>query len=465
MIETPLAARLLDPTILRENDIRGLVGETLFEADARAIGLAFGSLLIEQGGRTAAVGFDGRLSSPDLEAALVGGLRDAGVDVWRSGLGPSPMLYYAREKLATDAGLMITGSHNPAAYNGIKMTMFGRPFYADHIQNLGLRAARGDFTRGTGKVENYEVLTAYVDRLLDDYRGDKKLKIAWDPGNGAAGDALVALTQRLPGEHFLINEKIDGTFPAHHPDPTVEENLVQLKALVADNGCDIGIGFDGDGDRIGIIDGHGRVLWGDQLLVLLAEEVLASHPGAPIITDIKASQLFSDEITRMGGQPVLWKVGHAHIKTKMMEMDSPLAGEMSAHIFFRDRHYGYDDALYAAVRLLSILASGERSLADVYDALPHFENTPELRFDCAEARKYEIIEEVRNRLAKTAGLQINDLDGLRVNSDHGWWLLRVSNTQAAISARCESTTPAGLLRLKRELAEQLRLSGITSTDL
>jgi phosphomannomutase len=421
-------------------------------------------MLIEKGGKSVAVGYDGRLSSPGFESALVEGLINTGINVATVGLGPSPMLYYATHKLNQDAGLMITGSHNPPDYNGIKMTTFGRSFFADDIQKLGAQALKGDFAKGCGVVVSHDIQTSYVDRLLSDYRGTKKLRIAWDPANGAAGEVLVELIKQLPGIHFLINEKIDGKFPAHHPDPTVEANLDQLKILVAENKCDLGIGFDGDGDRIGIIDQYGRVVWGDQQLVILAKEVLKEQPGAHIVTDVKASQMFFDEITRMGGKPVLWKAGHSHIKTKMQELGSPLAGEMSAHIFFKHRYYGYDDALYAAIRLLSILASANQSLADIYDALPKFENTPELRFDCPEERKFKVVDEVRKRLSNIDSIDINDIDGVRVANDDGWWLLRASNTQAVLAARCESTTKEGLKRLKKELVKQLTLSGITPTS-
>jgi len=452
---------VLDPSILREYDIRGIVGDTLSIEDVKVIGRAFGTMLIEKGGKSVAVGYDGRLSSPGFESALVEGLINTGINVATVGLGPSPMLYYATHKLNQDAGLMITGSHNPPDYNGIKMTTFGRSFFADDIQKLGAQALKGDFAKGCGVVVSHDIQTSYVDRLLSDYRGTKKLRIAWDPANGAAGEVLVELIKQLPGIHFLINEKIDGKFPAHHPDPTVEANLDQLKILVAENKCDLGIGFDGDGDRIGIIDQYGRVVWGDQQLVILAKEVLKEQPGAHIVTDVKASQMFFDEITRMGGKPVLWKAGHSHIKTKMQELGSPLAGEMSAHIFFKHRYYGYDDALYAAIRLLSILASANQSLADIYDALPKFENTPELRFDCPEERKFKVIDEVRERLSNINSIDINNIDGVRIANDDGWWLLRASNTQAVLAARCESTTKEGLKRLKNELMKQLTLSGIT----
>jgi len=456
--------RTLDPTILREYDIRGVVGDSFNAEDVRVIGRAFGSLLVEAGGSSVAVGYDGRLSSPELEAALVDGLVACGLHVYRAGRGPSPMLYYATYELGVDAGLMITGSHNPPEYNGIKMTLQGKAFFGDDIQSLGARAASGDFVSGTGQAEEKFVFNDYVARVRQDYQGSKSLKIAWDPANGAAGEAVSQLVSDLPGEHFLINAEIDGTFPAHHPDPTVEKNLEQLKALVAENGCDLGIGFDGDGDRVGVVDGSGRVLWGDQLLVILARDVLADHPGAPIIADVKASQVFFDEIRRLGGEPILWKAGHSHIKSKMVELNSPLAGEMSAHIFFKHRYYGYDDALYAAIRLISIIASGSESLSEIYDTLPRMVNTPELRFDCAEDKKFKVIEEVRDRLKSDPQAQVNDIDGVRVSTDDGWWLLRASNTQAVLVARCESGDQAGLERLKSALVNQLRQSDISPPD-
>jgi len=456
--------RTLDSTILREYDIRGIVGESLNTDDARAIGRAYGSILRDAGGASVAVGYDGRLSSPELEASVVDGLIACGLTVYRVGLGPSPMLYYATHKLETDGGLMITGSHNPPDYNGIKMTLMGKAFFGEDIQALGARAASGDFVNGVGAVKDHLILDDYVARLRVDYRGDKHLKIAWDPANGAAGDALSRLLDDLPGEHFVINAEIDGTFPAHHPDPTVEKNLDQLKALVAKNNCDLGIGFDGDGDRVGVIDSQGRVLWGDQLLVILAREVLADQPGAPIIADVKASQIFFDEIRRLGGDPILWKVGHSHIKSKMTELNSPLAGEMSAHIFFKHRYYGYDDALYVAIRLISILSSGPETLDEIFDALPQFVNTPELRIECREDRKFDVVEEVRDRLAADPNTNVNAIDGVRVSTDDGWWLLRASNTQAALVARCEANDLDGLQRLKAVLVDQLDKSGISPPE-
>ena len=457
-----MRGRRLDPTILREYDIRGVVGRTLSADDVAAIGFAFAGLVGERGGRSVAIGYDGRLSSPDLEAAAVAGVSAAGIEVLRAGRGPSPMLYFATHHFAADAGLMITGSHNPPDHNGIKMTILGRAFFGDDIQTLGRRVAAGGADEAGGEVRATPAFEPYVARLLEDFRPGRGLKVAWDPGNGAAGEVVERLTAALPGAHFVINGEIDGNFPAHHPDPTVEANLAQLKALVAANACDLGLAFDGDGDRIGVIDGDGQVLWGDQLLVLFAREVLADQPGATIIADVKASRLFNQEITRLGGKPVLWKAGHSHIKSKMAELEAPLAGEMSAHIFFKHRYYGYDDALYAAIRLLSMLSVGEESLAEIRQALPQYINTPEIRFECPETRKFAVINEVRRRLEGRDG--VLRIDGVRVETDHGWWLLRASNTQAVLVARCESTTEEGLQRLKMELRGELELSGIDAPE-
>ena len=450
----------LDPTILREYDIRGTIDENIGEAEFRKIGQAFGSQLRAEGGASVAVGYDGRLSSPMLESAVTEGLAQTGVRVFRVGLGPSPMCYFAAEHLGTDAALMVTGSHNPPNYNGVKMTMLGRAFYGSDIQALGERVNAGDYAKGNGDIVDAPVFDAYVTRLLKDFTGDKDLSVAWDPGNGAAGEVVTALVAQLPGRHVIINGEIDGRFPNHHPDPTVESNLDQLKETVAKHDCDLGLAFDGDGDRIGVMDGLGRVLWGDQILVILARPVLTEIPGATIICDIKASQLFQDEITRLGGNPLLWMTGHSHLKTKLVETGAPLAGEMSAHIFFRHRYYGYDDAVYSAVRLLSILHNGTESLADIHDSLPVYFNTPEIRFDCAEDRKFVVIDEVRERLRGGYGYTVNDIDGVRVENSDGWWLLRASNTQAVLVARCESKEKAGLARLKETLTTQLRRSGI-----
>jgi phosphomannomutase len=453
-----------DPTILREYDIRGIVGKTLSAADALAIGRAYALTLAEAHGSGIAVGYDGRLTSPELETALIDGLRTEGADVVRIGRGPTPMLYYAAATLGVDGGIMVTGSHNPPDHNGFKFVFLGKSFYGAAIQRLGETARHfGAPTGNRGGVEEHAIREDYIARLALDYHGGRSLSVAWDAGNGATGEVVQELTARLPGRHILLNETIDGTFPAHHPDPTIPENLVQLQEVVARERCDLGIAFDGDGDRIGVVDSRGRILWGDQLMIVLSRDVLSRHPGAPIIADVKASQVLFDEIARLGGRPVMAVTGHSLIKAKLAELKAPLAGEMSGHIFFGDGYYGFDDAIYVAVRLLDILSRTEHSLAELRDRLPAVVNTPELRFACPESRKFEVVREVRDRLQR-AGAEMTDIDGVRVRRPDGWWLLRASNTQAVLVARAESPTEAGLARLKDELAAELAASGVTLPD-
>src|SRR3984893_14527260 len=319
-----------DPTILREYDIRGIVGQTLFATDAHALGRAFAATLAEAGGKRVAVGYDGRLTSPELEAALVNGLAEGGAAVVRTGRGPTPMLYFAAAPLGVDGGVMVTGSHNPPDHNGFKLVLGGKPFFGEAIQKLGQTAlALGPPAGPRGRVTERRVFDDYVTRLAQDYDADRPLTVAWDCGNGATGEVVTELVRRLPGRHILLNETIDGTSPAPHPDPTVPENLVQLQEKVAAEKCDLGIGFDGDGDRIGVIDARGRILWGDQLMIILARDVLKHHPGAPIIADVKASQVLFDEIARAGGEPTMSQTGHSLIKARLAETGAPLAGGMS----------------------------------------------------------------------------------------------------------------------------------------
>ncbi len=458
-----MAGHHFDPTILREYDVRGTVGEDLKEADAEALGRAFATYIAAKGGKTVHVGRDGRKSSPMLEAALVDGLMAGGMDVIRIGVGATPMLYFATVTGKTDGGIQITGSHNPPRYNGFKFMAFGKAFFGADILGLGTIAAAGDYASGRGSVRDESVFDAYVARLAQDYDGKGELAIAWDAGNGSAGPAMKALTAKLPGRHVLLYEDIDGEFPNHHPDPTVPKNLEDLIAAVARDKLDFGIAFDGDGDRIGVVDGKGRILWGDQMMALLARDVVARQPGATVIADVKASQVLFDEIARIGGTPLMWKTGHSLIKSKMAETGAPFAGEMSGHIFFADRYYGYDDALYAAVRLLSFVGRSGKSLADLRDELPEVINTPELRFPCDESRKFPAVDEVKARLL-AAGTPFNDCDGVRVQTADGWWLLRASNTQAVLVARCEASTPEGLERLKSALVAQLDASGIAPPE-
>lgn len=448
-----------DPSILREYDIRGVVGQTLTASDALALGRTMGTIAVAGSGRMAVVGFDGRMSSKTLEEELCRGLASCGLYVLRIGLVPTPCLYFAAKMLKASLGIMITGSHNPPEYNGFKIVLNGMPFYGSEIQRLRDLAARGVWARATGGTVETEALSAYASRLALDYKAKKGLRVGWDPGNGAACPVVMRLAHRLPGEHQIINEQVDGSFPAHHPDPTVEENLAQLKDLVLSEELDIGLAFDGDGDRIGVVDDKGRVIWGDQLLALLARDVLKAEPGRAILADVKASQVLFDEIERLGGKPVMCPTGHSIIKTKMLEHNAPLAGEMSGHIFFADKYYGYDDALYTAVRFLSMVAESGRKVSDMLDDLPKMVNTPEIRIDVDDTRKFEVVDEVRGRLQE-GGHDVDATDGVRVSAEGGWWLLRASNTQPALVARCEAPDEDALRALKKQLGEQLAGSGV-----
>ena len=453
------------PTVLREYDIRGIIGETLGAEDAYAIGRGFATLLGRDGGTRVAVGYDGRLSSPMLEAALVQGINDAGLDAVRVGMGPTPMLYYAEASMEdVQGGIQITGSHNPANYNGFKMVFRGLPFFGAQIQQLGTMAAAGDWADGTGGSEQREILGEYVDRMIQGLDGLDpaalaRLKIGWDAGNGAAGPALEALVAKLPGEHHLLFTEVDGNFPNHHPDPTEEKNLADLKELVAAKQLDFGVAFDGDGDRIGAIDGTGRVIWGDQLLMIYAEDLLRLVPGATIIADVKASSALFAQVAALGGQPLMWKTGHSLIKSKMKETGAPLAGEMSGHVFFAHDYYGFDDALYAAIRLIAASARLGKSVTQLRGEMPALVNTPELRFQVDESRKFAVIDEVRERLA-ASGADVDGTDGVRVSTEDGWWLLRASNTQDVLVARAESEDQAGLDRLLAQIDAQLAASGL-----
>jgi phosphomannomutase len=449
-------------TILREYDVRGIVGSTLHPADATALGRSFAALAVGEGAKKIAVGRDGRTHSPEMEAALIEGLTAGGLDVVRIGLGPSPMLYFAVSTLDVDGGIQVTGSHNPSDYNGFKMLLKGRSVFGAEIQDLGRRAAAGDWSDGAGTVSDHFIEDDYVDALVKGFDGDA-FKIGWDAGNGAGGPVLEKLLKRLPGEHHAIYTEVDGTFPHHHPDPTVEANLEDLKALVADKGLDFGIAFDGDGDRIGAVDSKGRVIWGDQLLMILAEPILKEQPGATIIADVKASQVLFDRIAEIGGEPLMWKTGHSLIKSKMKETGAPLAGEMSGHIFFKHRWYGFDDALYAAVRLIEAVTESGKSLTEIMDAMPRSVATPELRFPVDEVRKFRIVDEVRDRLS-SGGAKIDATDGVRVSTADGWWLLRASNTQDVLVARAEASDQGGLERLVAQIDDQLAKSGIKRVE-
>ena len=441
--------------ILREYDIRGTYNETLTEQDAYFIGLKFALWLKNAQEKShslsVAVGRDGRLSSPDLCNQLVKGLREGGVDVTDVGIGPTPLVYYSLNHLKTDASIMVTGSHNPPQDNGFKFALQQRPFFGADIQHMAALSEEKEPVKG-----NYTQVTTtqnYINRLLRDYTPPscaKKLRIAWDAGNGATGEILEKLVEGIDAHHFLLNTKIDGLFPAHHPDPTDPKNLQQLIQTVKTESCDLGIAFDGDGDRIGVVDSLGRPLMGDQLLTILALDLLLENPSATIITDVKAGQALYDEVSRVGGNLIMWKTGHSLIKKHMVEVKALLAGEMSGHIFYADKYYGYDDGLYAAIRLLNILQKSPYSLSEHLDKLPFYHSTPELSFHCFDEVKFKVVEKLKENLT-AKNISFNERDGVRIQHEDGWWLVRASNTQAKLVGRCEANSPEKLLELQNEM--------------
>ncbi len=461
-------------SIIRAYDIRGIYNETLFDQDAFFVGKSFASFLVKNGKKKIAIASDARKSSPALKENLIKGLLESGLEVVDVGIGPTPMLYFSIYELDCDAGIMLTGSHNPKDHNGFKIGLKERPFYGDDIINLAKIAADGDFVEGGGSVTKVDIEDKYVKKIVADCvlnvdKFDKKYKIAWDNGNGAGGNVLKKISDKINAAHHLLYEKLDGDFPNHHPDPTVEANLQDLKDLIAKEKCDIGIAFDGDADRIGVVDDEGEVLWGDQLLIFYAREILQKNQGSAIIADVKASKVLFDEVKKAGGNPVMYKTGHSLVKAKMKELKAPVAGEMSGHIFFADKYlgaknHGYDDALYAAIRIINVLAKSGKKLSDLRKALPETFSTPEYRITVSDEEKFELIEKLKADLQKEEQ-EFNDIDGIRTDLDLGWWLVRASNTQAAISARCESNSQENLLKLKKVLKARLEKYGVDCSSL
>jgi phosphomannomutase len=449
------------PEILREYDIRGQVEKTLFPEDALAVGLAFGTYVRRKGGKTVCVGYDGRESSPVFAEQVVAGLMATGIDVEVVGIGPTPMLYFTVKDHVADGGIMITGSHNPSDYNGFKMTLQTGPVFGEAVQELGRIAAAGDYELGQGSVKTTDIQDKYVDRLLRDYKGARDLKIVWDNGNGAAGEITRRLVKKMPGQHFLLFDEIDGTFPNHHPDPTVDANMQDLIAKVREVGADLGVAFDGDADRIGAVDEQGNILRCDTLMCIYARDVLTRHPGATIVGDVKCSQVMYDEIARLGGNPVMWKTGHSLIKSKMYETNSPLSGELSGHIFFGDQYYGFDDGPYCAIRLAMEVANATGPASSLTAHLPSIQNTPEIRFEVEESEKFDLVAKVAQSVksANDTSISVNEIDGVRATTPDGWWLLRASNTQNVLVTRCESQSSEGLERLKQMVISEVAKIG------
>ncbi len=446
-------------SLVRAYDLRGVVGSELGPDDAYAVGLAFATVARQRGRRNLSVGRDGRTSSLELECALVNGLVDAGAHVTRIGLGPTPQLYFAVHALALDGGIMVTGSHNPADQNGFKLLLGGHPVYADALQAL-VQTVPSRRRGGTSVVRC--VRNAYAEALTTLASTFDCRKVVWDCGNGAAGAVIAELTARLPGQHVLLNAEVDGRFPAHHPDPAVAENLRQLQAVVVEECADVGIAFDGDGDRIGVVDETGSIVWPDQLLLLLAEDRLRTLPGATIVADVKSSRVLFDRIRQLGGRATMAPSGYVLVRAAMLAAHAPLAGEMSGHIVFSEAWHGADDALYAALRVLGALGRRGESLGRFRRALPATVATPEIRLKCQDARKHHVVREVAERLRRHDA-QIDSTDGIRVTRREGWWLLRASGTEAKLTLRCEAADESALATLREELKSQLALSGVAAT--
>jgi phosphomannomutase len=454
-----------DSTILRSYDIRGQFGLTLKTDDAFAIGAGFGHQIKTTSAGRVAVGRDGRLSSPNLSAALIDGLKQAGCKVYDIGIGPTPMLYYADRHLNCDGAIQVTGSHNPPDYNGFKIIRDHQSYFGDDIQNLGKASALGLSLAGAGTSEQISVFDNYIDRLRQNIDfGD--FSIVWDTGNGAAGPAVDALVTGISGTHKTLFTDVDGRFPNHHPNPVDPETLKFLKEQVQTANADCGIGFDGDGDRIGVIDKTGRQVSGDLLTAFLSLDILDRHNGADILFDVKSSSTALDIVRRAGGKPHLWRTGHSHMKKRLKELDAPLAGEMSGHIFIADDFYGFDDALYAACRFLSQLAhmkqNRNESLTDFLDQLPPSFTTPECHIHCLDGEKFTVVKRLSQQInAVMPAEQINLIDGVRLTTASGWCLIRASNTEPALVARAEGENEAALNEMIQFLRNQLKAAGIS----
>ncbi len=444
-------------SIFREYDIRGVVGAELTPALAEKIGRAYGSLAVRSGAKAVAVGRDGRTSAMQMREALLKGLLGCGLDVVDIGICPTPLLYYALFTLPVGGGVMITASHNPPQYNGFKLCLGKDSMHGAAIQALKADIDRGRFeSGGPGRVSEHPIIPDYMAYMKTSFAGVKadKLHAVVDCGNGMGGlvgpDALRLLGCRVTGMYV----DVDGRFPNHHPDPTVVANLQDLIRKVRETKADVGIAYDGDADRIGAVDEKGDILWGDKLLVLYARDVLKDKPGAAIISEVKASQVFYDDVVKHGGRSIMWKAGHSLIKAKMKEEKAVLAGEMSGHMFFADRYFGYDDAVYASCRLIEILAKAGRPLSTLLADLPPTVSTPEIRVDCPDDVKFQVVEEAKKQLAREH--KIIDIDGVRVLFPEGWGLIRASNTQPALVLRFEATSEAALQKIREVVESQVK---------
>jgi phosphomannomutase/phosphoglucomutase len=440
---------MLNPGIFREYDIRGLADQELLDADVEVLGRALGTYLIRHSGRIICLGRDCRLSGGRIHDALLKGLLAAGANVLDIGTGPTPLLYYSAVHFQADGAVMITGSHNPPEYNGIKTVCGAGTLHGEQIQQVLKLIQENDFESGEGTVKEVDAATPYVDEIAAQFQFHRKVKVVLDAGNGTAGPVLHRLLEKLNVQPIELFFEMDGRFPNHHPDPTVLQNLADLKESVRKNKADLGIAFDGDADRIGAVDEHGNVVYGDMLLLIFGREILSRKPGATFIGEVKCSQVMYDKLAELGGNPVMYKTGHSLIKAKMKQAHAELAGEMSGHMFFADRYYGYDDALYAACRLLEIVAKSGKPLSYQLEGLPKLVSTPELRVDCPDDKKFDVVAKVSEIVRRHH--QVVDVDGVRVPFEEGWGLVRASNTQPVLVMRFEATNQKLLEKYQSEI--------------
>ncbi len=449
-VNLDLATMTPSPAIFRAYDIRGVVTDSLTPDVVREVGKAFGSEAQARGQKTVVIGRDGRLSGPALAEALTEGLRASGVDVIDIGMVPTPVLYFATYHLETGTGIMITGSHNPPEYNGLKMMIGSDALFGDGIQRLRERLEKGELDTGAGSYRKEDILEDYLDRIIGDVKLARPLKIAYDCGNGVAGAAAPQLFERLGCETTGLFTEVDGNFPNHHPDPAKPENLEDLVATVQQGGYAVGLAFDGDGDRVGVIDNEGTLIWPDRQMVLFAQDVLERNPGARIIYDVKCSKVLPEAIRAAGGEPEMYKTGHSFIKKRLKETGAALGGEMSGHIFFKERWYGFDDALYAAARLLEILSKTDRSASDIFGAIPNSINTPEINVGFEEDGAQHTFVEAFTKNASFDGATLTTIDGVRADYPDGFGLLRASNTTPSLVIRFEADDDAALERIQAE---------------
>jgi phosphomannomutase/phosphoglucomutase len=426
----------MNPEMYREYDIRGIVDEDFDEEDCITLGKGFGTYFHRHGIRSIALGRDCRLSSPTLRDRLKEGLLSTGCDIVDVGICPTPTLYFAIRHLKVDGGIMITASHNPPQYNGFKVCKGFETIYGEEIQGLRRLVEAGGFVAGTGSYSSYEIIEPYIERLRKDMVISSKLKVGFDAGNGTGGPVGLRLLESFGCEVHGLYCDMDGSFPNHAPDPTVLDNMKDLIQEVMVHHLDLGIGVDGDGDRIGVVDSSGNMVFGDMLLIIFARDVLVNHPGATIISEVKSSDRMYRDIEARGGKAIMWKTGHSLIKSKMKETKALLAGEMSGHMFFADRYYGYDDALYASCRLLEVISKTGRSVDQLLADVPSSYTTPEIRVECPDAKKFSLVDRLRERFSK--GYSVIDVDGVRIVFEDGWGLVRASNTQPALVLRFEA---------------------------